>query len=177
MNKKDIQVLYEYNRWANARILAAVSALDAEQFNRDLAGSHRSVRETLVHILSGEWIWLMRWQRKSPQAMLAPADFPTLACLRAKWVEVENEQMKFVRGVTEVSLKKMSAYENTLGETWRYPLQHMMQHLVNHSTYHRGQVVAMLRQLGAEAPATDFLIFLDMMPHMLFEPLPIFGEL
>lgn len=177
MNKKDIQLLYEYNRWANTCLLGAASKLTVEQFNRDLASSHRSVHGTLVHILSGEWIWLKRWQKESPKTMFSPADFPTLACVRAKWAEIESEQIKFVRGVTEVSLRKIIAYENTQGETWRYPLGRMMQHLVNHSTYHRGQVITLLRQLGAEAPATDFLIFLDMMPQMMFEPLSIFGEL
>lgn len=177
MNKRDIQLLYDYNCWANARLLEAASNLTVEQFNRDLASSHGSVHGTLVHILSGEWIWLKRWQKESPQAMFSPADFPTLACVRAKWAEVEHEQMAFVRGVTEVSLKKVIAYENTLGETWRYPLQRMMQHLVNHSTYHRGQVMAMLRQLGAEPAATDFLVFLDVKPESQFEPLSVFGEL
>lgn len=177
MNKRDIQLLYDYNHWANTRLLAAASNLTVEQFNRDLASSHGSVHGTLVHILSGEWIWLKRWQKESPKAMFSPADFPTLACVREKWAAVEHEQMAFVRGVTEVSLKKMIAYENTLGETWRYPLQRMMQHLVNHSTYHRGQVTAMLRQLGAEPAATDFLVFLDVKPEYQFEPLSIFGEL
>jgi uncharacterized damage-inducible protein DinB len=177
MNKDDVQLLYEYNRWANARILEAVSTLNAEQFMRNLGSSHRSVRDTLVHIMSGEWIWLKRWQGQSPKSMFDPADFPSLAALRAKWTEVESEQMDFVHSVTEVSLKKHVAYENIQGETWRYSLEHMMQHLVNHSTYHRGQVTTMLRQLGAEPTATDFLIFLDMKPEKLFEALSIFGEL
>jgi uncharacterized damage-inducible protein DinB len=177
MNKKDIQLLYEYNRWANARILEAVSTLKAEQFTQNLESSHRSVRDTLVHIISGEWIWQKRWQGQSPKAMFDPADFPDLAAVRTKWAVVVREQMDFVCGITETLLKKIVAYENLQGETWRYPLEHMMQHLVNHSTYHRGQVTAMLRQLGAGPAATDFLVFLDMKPEKLFEPLSIFGEL
>lgn len=169
MNKKDIQLLCEYNRWANARLFEAVLALSTEQFTKDLTSSHRSVRDTLVHIVSGEWIWLKRWQGQSPKSMFDPAEFPSLAALRAKWAEVEREQMNFVRGMTEVSLKKFVAYENIQGENWRYPLGHMMQHLVNHSTYHRGQVAAMLRQLGAEAVATDFLVFLDMKKESVHE--------
>jgi len=58
MTKDDIQLLYEYDRWANNRVLHAVSALNAEQFRRDLSGSSRSVRDTLVHIIAGEWGWL-----------------------------------------------------------------------------------------------------------------------
>jgi uncharacterized damage-inducible protein DinB len=52
-------------------------------------------------------------------------------------------------------------YQNLKGETWRYPLWQQMHHVVNHSTYHRGQVVTMLRQLGAAAPATDLLVYYD----------------
>ncbi len=62
MNKDDIQLLYEYDRWANNRVLQAVSALSDEQFTRDLGGSFRSVRDTLVHIIAGEWGWLAYWK-------------------------------------------------------------------------------------------------------------------
>ena len=161
MNKNDIQLLYEYNRWANARVLKTVSALTEEQFRRDLGGSYRSVRDALVHILSAEWIWLMRWKGTSPQAMVDPAEFPRLDLVAAKWSQIEKEQAAFVKGVTDESLKEVITYVNTRGETWRYPLTHMMQHLVNHSSYHRGQVSLMLRQLGAEPVPTDLLVFFD----------------
>ena len=66
MNKDDIQLLFEYDRWANNRVLRAVSALSDEQFTRDLGGSFPSVRDTLVHILGGEWGWLTYWKEPSP---------------------------------------------------------------------------------------------------------------
>jgi uncharacterized damage-inducible protein DinB len=66
MTKDDIQLLFEYDRWANHRVLRAVSALSTEQFTRDLGGSFRSVRNTLVHILGGEWGWLTYWKEASP---------------------------------------------------------------------------------------------------------------
>ncbi len=161
MNANTMRQLYEFNRWANGRVLEAVSALSAEDFGRDLRSSHRSVKETLVHILSGEWIWLMRWQGVSPKAMWAPAEFATLAALRSRWTEFEREQTQFVSSVTDESLRQEIGYENTRGQRFTYPLWQMMQHIVNHSTYHRGQVVTMLRQLGAVPPATDFLVFYD----------------
>ena len=65
MTKDDIQLLYEYDRWANNRVLQAASALSAEQFTRDLGGSFRSVRDTLVHIIGGEWSWLAYWKEPS----------------------------------------------------------------------------------------------------------------
>jgi uncharacterized damage-inducible protein DinB len=162
MNRNDIELLYAYNRWANAKVLKAVSALTKEQFTRDLGGSYRSVRDTLVHIMSAEWIWLMRWKGTSSQAMHNPAEFPRMDVVRTKWSQIEREQAEFVKGVTDRSLTEVISYVNTQGETWQYTLAHMMQHLVNHSSYHRGQVSLMLRQLGAEPVPTDFLVFFDM---------------
>ena len=161
MNKKDIQLLYEYNRWANALMLNAVSNLTAEQFTRDLSSSHHSVRDTLVHILFGEWIFLMRWQGTSPKDMFSPTDLPNVSLLGAKWAEIERNQEEFVDRLTDESLETVIAYINTKGEAWKYPLGQMMQHVVNHSSYHRGQVTTMLRQLGVEAVPTDFLVFID----------------
>ena len=103
----------------------------------------------------------MRWKGTSPQAMVDPAEFPRLDLVAAKWSQIEKEQAAFVKGVTDESLKEVITYVNTRGETWRYPLTHMMQHLVNHSSYHRGQVSLMLRQLGAEPAPTDLLVFFD----------------
>ena len=163
MNKHDIQILYDYNRWANAQTLDASAKLTAEQFTRDLSSSHRSVRDTLTHILAAEWVWLMRWDGVSPKALFDPLDFPDFASLRAKWAEVEREQMDFVGGVTDESLAHVIAYTNTKGEEWKYPLWQMMQHVVNHSSYHRGQAVTLMRQLEAEPAPTDFLIFFDVL--------------
>jgi uncharacterized damage-inducible protein DinB len=167
MNKDDIKLLYEYDRWANNRVLQAVSALSDEQFTRDLGGSFRSVRDTLVHIISGEWGWLTYWKeatlsaafttelRKRRDVLFHPEAFPNVAAVQRKWAEVEKEQAEFVNGVTNESLGKMIPFRTT-----QAGLAHLMQHLANHSTYHRGQVALMMRQLGAEPVATDFHVFL-----------------
>lgn len=141
MTKDDVHLLYEYDRWANNRVLQTATALSAEQFTRDLGGAFCSVRDTLVHIIGGEWIWLAYWRASSHtsafvadlrtrrDALFNPDAFPNVAAVQLKWAEVEKEQ-------------------------------HLMQHLANHSTYHRGQVGLMMRQLGAEPQATDFHVFL-----------------
>ena len=167
MTKDDIQLLYEYDRWANHRVLQAVSALSAEQFARDLGGSFRSVRDTLVHIIGGEWIWLAYWKAPSHSAALLtdlrarrdalfnPDAFPNAAAVQAKWAEVEKEQAEFVNRLTTESLEKLLPARGT-----HMSLAHLMQHVANHSTYHRGQVALMMRQLKAEPLATDFHVFL-----------------
>ena len=161
MNKSDIQYLYKYNHWANTTVLDSVSKLTQEQLLKDLHSSHRSVRDTLAHILAAEWIWLERWKGTSPAALLDPADFPTVESVRTRLSKVESECAEFLDGLTDQSLTEAVTYTNTKGEQWTYGLGQMLQHVANHSSYHRGQVVTMLRQLGAKAPPIDLLVFVD----------------
>lgn len=163
MDVERIRALFEFNRWANGQLLAAVSALGPEDWTRDLKNSFPSVRDTLAHIMWAEWIWLRRWKGTSPKLVLDPAEFATVTVLWTKWSEVEREQADFVAGLTEESLSTVIEYVNTRGESFSYPLWQMLQHVVNHSTYHRGQITMMLRQLGATPVATDFLVFYDVM--------------
>jgi uncharacterized damage-inducible protein DinB len=167
MTKDDIQLLYEYDRWANNRVLQAASTLSAEEFTHDLGGSFRSVRDTLVHIIGGEWGWLTYWKEPSPSsafvtdlwtrhdALFTPNAFPEVTAVQLKWAEVEKEQTEFVNRVTNESLGRMLPLRGT-----QISLAHLMQHLANHSTYHRGQVALMMRQLAAKPLATDFHVFL-----------------
>ena len=175
MNAKDLQLQYEYHRWANARTLEAVSKLSPEQFTKDLSSSHPSVRDTLLHMLWAEWLWLLRWQGNSPQERFDPVDFPDLETLKKKWAEVERQQTLFVQALTDEALHKMMAYDNLKGETWEYWLWQMMQQVVTHSSYHRGQVTTMLRQLGAEPLMTDFLFFFDMKSNNQLIKIAIIG--
>jgi uncharacterized damage-inducible protein DinB len=161
MNKDDIQLLYRYNRWANATILNAVAPLSKDDFSRKLGGSFPSVRETLVHIMGAEWIWLRRWKGVSPPALLSAAQFPDLSSIKHRWPEIEAEQMEFVAGMTDALLQQPLKYVNLKGQPFEYPLVRVMQHLVNHGSYHRGQVTNFLRQLGAQPVATDLLVYFD----------------
>jgi uncharacterized damage-inducible protein DinB len=134
MTKDDIQLLYEYDRWANNRVLQAASALSSEQFTHYLGGSFGSVRDTFVHIIGGEWIWLAYWKepphsstllaglRKRRDALFNPHAFPNVAAVQSKWVEVEKEQAEFVNGVTDESLETMiGAPHATSGEPFHLP--------------------------------------------------------
>ena len=166
MTKDDIGLLYEYDRWANNRVFEACSALSTEQFRRDLGGSFSSLRDTLVHIFAGEWGWLQYWKQPSPDdAFLAdltarrkvlfdPNAFPELAAVRQKWADVEKEQVEFIELLTDERLERMLPVRKT-----QVKLIHLMQQVANHSTYHRGQIALMMRQLGAAPQATDFHVF------------------
>jgi uncharacterized damage-inducible protein DinB len=161
MNKQDVLYLHDYNRWANRRILESASRLTPDQFTRDLQSSHRSVRDTLAHILAAEWIWLERWKGASPGSLLNPSDFSAIESLQSRWMEIERDYSEFIGGLTDELLSTVISYRNTRGEDWAYPLGQMLQHVMNHSTYHRGQITTLLRQLGAEVMPVDLLVFMD----------------
>lgn len=171
MNVPEARVLQTYNRWANDRTFEAVAALDPEQLRRDLGTSYGSVFGTLAHMIWAEWIWLGRWLRgrESPDGDAGPGPGPgadprecsDLPGLRARWADLERIQRAFVDGLTEAALAQRIRYVNASGVAWIYPLGEMIRHVVNHASYHRGQVTTLLRQLGAAPVSTDFLEYLD----------------
>jgi uncharacterized damage-inducible protein DinB len=161
MDLKDIRELYTYNRWANQRTLSAATRLDNQAFLRNLGNSFSSVRDTLAHILGAEWIWLERWQGRSPAALPSAAGFTSMQSLQARWHTVESDRTRFIEALAPARLQEEIAYINTSGQRWVYPLWQQMVHVVNHSSYHRGQITTLLRQLGAEAVATDLLVYYD----------------
>ena len=167
MTTDDIQFLYEYDRWANHRVFEAAAALTPEQFTRDLGGSFASVRDTLIHILAAEWIWLSFWTvpelnmevekelRARRAQLFNPALFPDLAAVLSKWEEIKPTQTAFVDSLSDELLARQVPFRSGHAS-----LAHLMQHMANHSTYHRGQVSLMMRQLQAQPASTDFVLFL-----------------
>jgi uncharacterized damage-inducible protein DinB len=159
MTRQDIVTLYEYNRWANGRTLDAVERLDATDFVKDLKNSFPSVRDTLAHILGAEWVWLRRWHGESPTKLPATSEYPTAASLRERLQTVDREREAFLTSLTEARLQQPFDYTDLAGNALRLPLVQSMQHVVNHGTYHRGQITTMLRQLGATPLGSDMSRF------------------
>lgn len=156
-----LQLLYDYNYWARDRQLAACDTLTQEQFVRPMGGSFRSLRDTLVHLVGVEWLWLERWRGRSPREIFNPEDFPEPEPVRKRWREVESGMRSFLGGLVAEDLAVVQTYRSFTGQSWTYPLGHLMLHLANHQTYHRGQVTTLLRQLGAVPAPVDLLLFLD----------------
>src|SRR5262249_43532978 len=134
LNPEQLRVLYDYNAWANRRTLDACGALAGEKFTRDLGSSHRSVRDTLAHIIGATWIWLERWHDRSPSALPRSDQYATLADLRARWDEVEGDLLRFVSGLSKEQLERDRPYHALDGKAYSQPLWQMLQHLANHST-------------------------------------------
>jgi uncharacterized damage-inducible protein DinB len=161
MNVDDVRTLYAFNQWASNRLMGLAQLLSPADLTRDVGTSHGSVRGTLVHTLWAEWIWLQRWRGESPKRVFAQDDFPDVGAIESSWRDVDRDRQDFIAALTDDRLHTRFSYENLQGQRWEYSLAHMMQHVVNHSSYHRGQVVTLLRQLGQTPPATDFLVFFD----------------
>jgi uncharacterized damage-inducible protein DinB len=159
MNVEDFCLLYEYNSWANRRSLDACSTLSDEQFTRDIGSSFRSVRDTLSHVCEVEWLWLERWHGRSASSLRPASDFPTLESLRRRWQEVETGLIGYVDALKAEDIARVIEHKTTKGVPQAAPLWQMLQHLVNHGTYHRGQVATMLRQLGVTPNSSDLIFF------------------
>jgi uncharacterized damage-inducible protein DinB len=159
MNSAEMLGLYEYNAWADRRVLEAASALTTEQFSKPLGNSFSSVRDTLGHIYGVEWLWLERFQGRSPSAIPDAKEFETVGRLKAGWTEFEPVLLNFVRGLTQEDLDRVMEYKTMKFGVYTNALWQSMLHLVNHGSYHRGQITTMLRQLGAQPIATDLMHF------------------
>jgi uncharacterized damage-inducible protein DinB len=157
-----IRLLYDYSAWANGRILDTSAQLSPEQLLTKAGASFDSVRDTLVHIMGAQWIWLSRWQGVSPRALPRPEHFPDLGAIRARWDEIERDTQAFVSVLDDTRLAQVIAYTNTRGEPFAYPLWQLMTHQVNHATQHRSEVAVMLTQFGHSPGGLDLLVYLDL---------------
>ncbi|MGI8618095.1 MAG: DinB family protein [Gemmatimonadaceae bacterium] len=159
MRVADIRTLYSYNEWANARIFAAAAELDQQTFAEPRGSSFSSIRDTIAHIAASEWVWLRRWRGESPQSVPEWEALREAAALARKLAEIEADRAAFLLGLTDEGLARPLAYRNLKREEFRQPLVDQLLHVVNHSTYHRGQVATLSRQAGFPAPATDLIVF------------------
>jgi uncharacterized damage-inducible protein DinB len=159
MTPEEMCQLYDYNAWANRRAVDAAAALTTEQFVKPMGSSFGSVRDTLAHIWGAEWIWLERFEGRTPTAFPDGSAITDIATLREKWAEQEARLLAFVGRLTQADLDRTLEYKTMKFGTYRNPLWQSMQHVVNHGTYHRGQVTTLLRQLGAQPILTDLMHF------------------
>ncbi len=160
-----LQTLYNYNYWARDQQLRTCAALSGEKFLRPMGSSFSSVRDTLAHLVAAEWVWFERWKghsatREEAKAFAAET-FPTLAVVEERWRDNERGVRAYLSELTPERLLEPLNYVNLAGERWSYPLWQTLLHVVNHQTYHRGQVTTLLRQLGEQTVPLDFLVAVD----------------
>jgi uncharacterized damage-inducible protein DinB len=160
MTTDEARQLVAYGSWANALVFAAADAISEEQLAASAASSFPSIAATLGHIVGAEWIWLRRWLGEIPTAVPDWVSKPTLADLKAHLAAVEVERSSFLASLSDAELDRVVSYRNLAGQAYAEPLDGLIRHVVNHSTYHRGQVATQLRQLGLTPPNTDLITYL-----------------
>jgi len=159
MKADEIRTLYEFNEWANRKFIEAVQSISEEKYSMKIKSSFASIRETIAHIVSSEWIWLQRWLGNNPSAPPDWSDKPSIKPLVEKLNEVEAERNKFLFNLKDEDLNKLLIYNLLSGKTQQNILQEVLQHVVNHSTYHRGQLATLFRQIDEKPPSTDLITF------------------
>jgi uncharacterized damage-inducible protein DinB len=159
MNLTDLKTMLDYHYWARDRVLDAAEALTPEQLMKDLGSSFKSIRDTLAHLHGAECVWYARWNGESPST-LAPLPFVEAQQIRTAWTAIEGQVRGFVDRGGDTNVDKVYHFRLFNGSEGTAPFWQMLQHLVNHGSYHRGQVTTMLRQLGAPPPkALDMIAF------------------
>jgi uncharacterized damage-inducible protein DinB len=160
MTFEDVNLLIDYNYWARDRLLEAVEALTPEQFLRDMGNSFGSVRDTVAHICDAEHIWLSRWRGEQPTGFQKPDRMPDVAAARREWAELERGMRDVLARFGPEGVERTIEYKDMRGAARSDVFWQMVQHVVNHGSYHRGQVTTMLRQLGAQpAKFMDLIVF------------------
>ena len=158
MRFTDLQTLLDYHYWARDRLLEAVEPLTAEEWRRDLGSSFKSVHETVGSLYGAEWAWYLRWQGQSPTSLFPAERVADQASVRRAWTEHETKVREFVASLGEAGITRVFEYKMLNGTEGASPFWQMLQHVVNHASYHRGQVTTMLRQLGAQPPKSMDMI-------------------
>jgi len=156
---KDILVKYAgYNLWANERIANLLKGLDSSVLDKEIPSSFNSIRKTVFHIWDAEYIWLQRLQGHSLTGW--PSKQYDAETPIDKFLETSQAFKKFVEQLDETDFTGDCIYKNLKGAGYRNPRNEVFQHIFNHSTFHRGQIVTMLRNSGVtELPQTDFIYY------------------
>ena len=149
-----------YHTWANQKLCEVMLALPPEQLTKELPSSFTSIHETLLHMWGAESIW---WQRmKLQENVVSPAaNFSGTTAEVISALQLQNRQWEsWISNATEMALDHVFSYYNLKKEHFKQPTYQMLLHVMNHGTYHRGQLVNMLRQLGVQKiPQTDYIVW------------------
>lgn len=159
MTVVEVRELFAYNAWANRRIFAALRTVPGEAYFRDLKSSHGGLHGTLCHLVWAEQLWLNRWLGRPKPAVYQGKDLATLDAAARRWEEIERERATFFGAFTDPRLDETVVVQPSTGGAFRHAFREMFAHAADHSSYHRGQIVTMLRQVGVAPPNTGLIVF------------------
>jgi uncharacterized damage-inducible protein DinB len=139
--------------------LESLEPVRQDVFASDKQASHGSIRGVITHIGAAEWIWLQRWKGSSPSSLLCEAEFETVGIASQRLRKIDRELIEFTSQLTQTEVDASREYRSTEGKQYSNVLSDMLLHVVNHSSYHRGQIATLLRQAGAVPKSTDLILF------------------
>ncbi len=152
--------LFGYLRWADEATLAASQSVTDLEYHRSRGFSHGSIHGLLVHGMAAQEVWLRRWQGIGEAAIEGVGQCPTRNDLLRLWPEIHSELLVFLDRQTDDSLRATVVARNTYGEQFSLPLGDTMIHVVDHATYHRGQINSMIMMAGGKPVAAYYQRYL-----------------
>ncbi len=160
MTKSYFIQLAEYNVWANNIFCSWFEKISDEQWTQEITSSFNSIQATVLHIIGAEHIWLQRMNKEENHIWLPSVFAGSKDEHIALWKKTSAALKDFVESFDENNLKKNLDFKRLNGDPYSMPYCELLAHVFNHSTYHRGQLVTMLRQAGfTDVEATDMLLF------------------
>ena len=149
-----------YEIWANEQLLNLSVELSPEMQNQQLVSSFPSVYKTFLHMWDASSAWWQRLQMHDQVVIPSLSFQPGMKDIANGLLQQNRQWHSFVSDASEAMLSADLPYKNMRGEHFVQPVYEIIVHLSNHGTYHRGQLVTMLRQLGIERiPQTDYIVY------------------
>jgi len=159
---KEILTQYaQYNIWANKRIADVLLKINEEELEKEINSSFPSLKATVYHTWSAEFIWLQRLQLTEQPLWIESVFKGTFAEACEDWQKVSEALLSFIqKQYDDKGFQHVLQYYSRAKKSFKNPVYSVLMHTFNHSTYHRGQLVTMLRQTGVtKIPETDFIAF------------------
>ncbi len=162
MRPEAIQSLIGYTYWAFERVWDCIAQLTDDQFTQDLGYSSGSIRNQVIHLISSHQRWVDRLQGKMPAPQLRFADYSSFKETKSKWDEAEIDFLDYVNSLDHALLDEVIPYEiSGRGISAKNRRWEILLHLVNHSTDHRAQILALLdQQFNIETHEQDLILYL-----------------
>ena len=151
MTKQYFTELADYHVWANNIVCSWLEQISDEQWKQPVVSSFPDIYDTVLHIASAEKIWVERLKKYTEFTYLINTFKGTTGELIALWKETSQGFKNFVEAFDENRINEVLAFKDIRGIPHNQPYWQLFAHVVNHSTYHRGQLVTMLRQVGYTA--------------------------
>lgn len=154
----DALKLIRYNIWAHRKLLEQVKNFTQDDFSKEIGGSFPSLQKTFHHVLESDWIWTHRF--KGIPLVTLPTDWHTdnAAAIQNVWYPLQDQMQELTKDLAREEFRELR-FTTRSGDTYQMAFLDLVIHVANHGTYHRGQIVNMIRALGEKPVNTDYFIF------------------